>query len=173
MKKIYKMLILLLIAAALAGLYAVIKNADSNEENTVVYINRFSTENVSQISWNNGTENLLFKKSGDSWTYPENTGVTPDSEKINGIVGKIEALTASDEIQNVTDFEQYGLEDPYVVIEVTMSDGNSVKYTVGDYSTFTHQTYIRVGNGTSVFLIDPGFTDDFDLPLKDLEQNAD
>lgn len=160
MKRMYKMLVLGIILVVLTAAYLVVLyfNGKSTEAD---YVNKFDSDTVSEISWNTGESNILFDKTENGWIYPENDEIEIDGTKVDDIVAKISNLTATYKIDDVTDFSQYGFENPYKVIQVTFADGNKAEYIIGDVSALLDERYAMISGQNTVFLIDYQFAESF------------
>ena len=80
----------------------------------------------------------------------------------------IEKITANNKIDNVSNFDQYGLKTPAIVVTITTSDGKQNIVNIGDYSDSTSRYYCRIGNDTTVYLVSSDLHTAFNKSQTDL-----
>lgn len=122
-------------------------------------------DTVTALDWETETASLAFHKDG-SWLYDEDEAFPVSEEKINDLLAEFSDFRAAFIIENVTDFAQYGLDDPVCTIDVTASD-TSYEIQLGDYSSMDSQRYVSIGDG-NVYLAVSDPLDAFDLELSDM-----
>ena len=76
-----------------------------------------SPDNVTALSWEHGEESLAFHRDGD-WRYDEDEYFPVDSGKMAELLNVFEAMSASFIIEEVEDFDQYGMGDPVCILMV-------------------------------------------------------
>lgn len=125
-------------------------------------------DTVSALDWETESASLAFHKDG-SWLYDEDEAFPVSEEKINDLLAQFEDFKAAFIIENVTDFAQYGLDDPVCTIDLTAGD---TAYTIqlGDFSSMDSQRYVSIGDG-NVYLAVTDPLDAFDLSLSDMIAN--
>ena len=77
-------------------------------------------------------------------------------------------LSSDNEITDVTDFTQYGLDSPVMTITITLSDGSTHKLEVGDYNSQISEYYLRVDDADTVYTISSTIYSDFNLTTSNL-----
>lgn len=122
-------------------------------------------DTVSALDWETETASLAFHKDG-SWLYDEDEAFPVSEEKISDLLAEFEDFRAAFVIENVTDFAQYGLDEPVCTIDITTSD-TSYEIQLGDYSSMDSQRYVSIGDG-NVYLAVSDPLDAFDLELSDI-----
>lgn len=120
-------------------------------------------DTVSALDWETESDSLAFHKDG-SWLYDEDEAFPVSEEKINDLLAEFEDFRAAFVIENVTDFAQYGLDEPVCTIDITTSDTN-YEIQLGDYSSMDSQRYVSIGDG-NVYLAVNDPLDAFDLTLE-------
>ena len=112
-------------------------------------------DTVSALDWETETASLAFHKDG-SWLYDEDEAFPVSEEKISDLLAEFEDFRAAFVIENVTDFAQYGLDEPVCTIDITTSD-TSYEIQLGDYSSMDSQRYVSIGDG-NVYLAAVSYT---------------
>lgn len=121
-------------------------------------------EDVMNLSWEDSDGNsLAFEKTEDGWRYEEDENFPVSEEKITQILAHFENYGASFIIEDVTDFGQYGLDEPECTLHLATGDA-AFDVKMGDFSKMDQQRYIEIGDG-NVYLVgeDPLEYVDFSL----------
>ena len=100
------------------------------------------------------------------WTYDADGAFPVDGEAITGLLEYFEALQAAFVIDEVTDYGQYGLEDPLCTIDIAVGE-TEYEIAVGNYSELDYQRYISLGDGR-VYLVNDDPMDYYKLTLDEL-----
>lgn len=171
MKRAKRIYILLGILAAVCILtFAVVKHEEKQENirNSGEVVLEVPTDSVSSLSWECGAETLSFHKE-EQWLYDEDEAFPVDEEKISQLLDLFRQLHAAFIIEDVTDYSQYGLDDPVCRILLSAGEEN-YEITLGDYSTMDSQRYLSLGDG-NVYLVADDPLEYFDISLRDLIDN--
>ena len=171
MKRAKRIYILLgVLAVVCIAAFAVMQYQEQQEiiQNTDEIILEVDAGTVQSLSWEYESETLAFHKDG-TWLYDEDEAFPVDEEKMNALLETFQAFGASFIIHDVTDFAQYGLDDPVCTIDLATEDA-SYEIQLGDYSTMDAQRYVSIGDG-NVYLVQDDPLDTFDVELSDLIDN--
>ena len=169
MKKNKKLYILLSILAGMCIVTFIATNIEKKSEeikNSGENILEIDTDTVKGLSWNITDEkrSLAFHKD-ENWAYDKDTDFPVDNEKIEDALSIFESFAADFIIENVDNFEQYGLEDPQAYISIE-TDDDTYKINIGDYSKMDSERYVSIGDG-NVYLMKEDPMDKFNKELKD------
>lgn len=128
-------------------------------------------DDVTALSWEYTDDedeavSLAFTDGDDGWTYDDDTAFPVDDAKIEELLDQFSAMQAAFVIEDVTDYAQYGLEDPTCTIDITAGD-TDYEILVGNYSELDYQRYISVGDG-KVYLVNNDPMDYYKTTLDDL-----
>ena len=123
---------------------------------------------VSALKWETESASLAFHKD-EGWLYDDDEAFPVSEEKINDLLAEFEDFRAAFIIENVTDFAQYGLDEPVCTIDITTAD-TSYEIQLGDYSSMDSQRYVSIGDG-NVYLAASDPLDAYDLELSDMIAN--
>ena len=169
-KRIY--LLLGVLAAVCVAAFAVLKYEEHKEliQNTDEIILEVDPGTVDTLSWEYEGETLAFHRDEEEhWNYDGDEAFPVDDEKIADLLAQFEAFGAAFIIEEVTDFGQYGLDEPVCTINLAAGE-ESWEILVGDYSAMDEQRYVSIGDG-NVYLVQGDPVDTFDAELKDLIKN--
>ncbi len=138
-----------------------------SESGEVVF--ELPADDATALSWqydDDGSEvSLAFHKDGD-WLYDEDEAFPVDGEKIEELLDVFSELSAAFVIEDVTDYDQYGLENPLCTIDITAGD-TDYEILIGNYSELDYQRYVSVGYG-KVYLVNDDPMDYYKTTLDEL-----
>ena len=165
-----KMLLGLLSVLIVACVVTVlVKNHEEKKEqikNTDEVILSVDTESVTKLSWKYDDASLSFTKNEDTWNYDNDEAFPVDTEKIENLLSDFSELGAAFIIEDVEDYDQYGLEDPTCTIDITAGE-NTYEIKLGAFSTLDEQRYVSTGDG-NVYLVSDDPFEDYEVELKDM-----
>ena len=137
-----------------------IKNSDE-------IILQIPADTVISLSWEYAEEgNLAFHKEEDGWFYDEDEYFPVSEEKVNDILSEFEAFGVTFIIENVTDYSQYGLDEPEMTFHIGTEE-TSYDIKLGAFSTMDQQRYIDISDG-NVYLVSEDPMDYVSASLSDM-----
>ena len=178
--KRYKKLIILggvlvvcLIAVFVVSRINVYKEKISSAVETILTIDE---NDVTALSWSYGDSSLAFHKDTENstedesiWLYDEDDAFPVDELKVSDLLGDFGEFTTEFTIEDVEDYEQYGLDEPMCEITIVAGD-TTYEIKFGDFSKMDEERYVSIGDG-KVYLAAKDPTDDYDIELKDMIQD--
>lgn len=167
-KRIYSLLGVLAVVCVATVFVVQHEEEQENIRNSGEVVLEVDVDSVQSISWENESESLSFHKE-DNWLYDDDSAFPVNEEKINELIGQFEAFSAAFIIEDVTDYSQYGLDDPICTIEMVAGE-ETYEITLGDYSAMDSQRYVSIGDG-NVYLATNDPLDYFDATLSDMILN--
>ncbi len=171
MKKAKRIYILLGVLAAIIVAILVVSRYQSHVEqiqNTKEVILDIDSEEVTALSWDAEGYSYAFYQD-DGWKYEEDENFPVSEEKLDELLDIFSNFEAEFEIENVSDYGQYGLKDPVATIRLTLTDGTTREITLGDFSVLDAERYLCLDGGT-VYLVETDPLESFELELIDLMQ---
>ena len=155
MKRYKRLLILaaILVAACIAT-FALTQYEEEQEQirasDKVIF--QISADTVRSLSWEySGGSSFAFQRTDEGWKYQEDEAFPVSEAKILGILEHFEEYSVTFVITEVTDFAQYGLDDPEAVLHLTTAE-RSYDIKMGAFSKMDEQRYIDIGDG-NVYLV--------------------
>lgn len=142
------------------------ENGDSAEADTEA--SEESTEESTEGSTEESTEDSSTEDSTE-----DESGYEVNSGTANQILEKLASLSCTNEINSVTDMEQYGLDEPVMTVTLTMTDGTVHTVEVGDLNSMITAYYIRVDDGNTVYTMSTSNYSLFNKVDTDVAQEAD
>ncbi len=167
-KNIY-ILFVILIVISIATL--VVSNIEEKKEDIKTggeVVLEIDPDTVTNLSWTISKNTLSFTKD-ESWLYDDDNNYPLDETKINNLLNVFKSFTSTYVIENVEDYDQYGLSSPMCTINITTEDKT---YTIklGDESKMDKQRYVDIGDG-NVYLTASDPYDSYDIELNSLMLN--
>ena len=124
--------------------------------------------NVASLAWTSGEGEYAFHKDG-TWLYDADEAFPVSAEALEELLAPFSSFNAAFVIRDVTDYAQYGLEEPECTIEIGTADA-SYTIALGDMSAVDDQRYVSIGDG-NVYLAVTDPMDAFAVELSDLIDN--
>ncbi|MCD8115872.1 MAG: DUF4340 domain-containing protein [Oscillospiraceae bacterium] len=127
-------------------------------------------DDVISLFWtySESTVNLTYDEDAEEWVNADDETCPIDQSAVEALITAVSTTTASQEVTDVEDFEQYGLDEPTLTVEASTAD-NTVSYAVGSTS-LTGEYYVRIDGGTSVYTESGLLAGAFQVQIDDLLQ---
>lgn len=174
-KKRMRMIAAVLILAALAVIYVLVLRADFNaeepeeeEEITALTIDRADIR-YAQIENSYGT--LRFAYDGETWTSEDDPSFGLNQDSMDALFNRLNPLTAARDLGEGEETEglaAYGLEDPSVVITVTLEEGQEYTIRLGAEAS-DGSLYFMTSESDHIYTGDSYLATAFDFELSDME----
>ena len=128
---------------------------------------RIPTDTVQSLSWEySGGDSLAFYKTDDGWKYQDDEAFPVSEEKVMAILENFAEYGVTFVISDVTDYAQYGLDDPEAILHLATGE-QSFDIKMGAFSKMDEQRYIDIGDG-NVYLVKEDPIEYIDSSLSDL-----
>jgi hypothetical protein len=164
--KLYRnAIILLIVAALLAGVYVIVKDKKSDSEpaadKNTIKIFDLDTDKMVEMTIDNGQDKLVFAKKtvkeDDNekkiWEILSPKDLKIDESKVSSIATNISSLVAEKIIEEEAgDISIYGLDKP-VLISVKMDDGTLKTLEIGNETPTKSGYYVKVKDEKKVYTI--------------------
>lgn len=124
--------------------------------------------NVASLAWTSGEAEYAFHKD-ETWIYDADEAFPVSAEALEELLAPFSSFNAAFVVRDVTDYAQYGLEEPECTIEIGTADA-SYTIALGDMSAMDDQRYVSIGDG-NVYLAVSDPMDAFAVELSDLIDN--
>lgn len=174
MKKQSKQLMILLVILVFVivgyfGLqkYYQVQNEKQNEETRTILID-VARDDITAFTFDYEGQTYSLEKKEDIWYYTEDNSIEINQNRILAMLNGVSPLYAEQEIANVTDMAQYGLDNPSKTITIQTETGS---YTVeaGAYNSFHSVYYLRFPGENTVYTVKAQSITTFDRDMEDLK----
>lgn len=137
-----------------------IKNSDE-------IILKVAKEEVKTLSWECSTGSFAFHRDeSGAWLYDADEAFPVDQEKIGKLLEQFQEFGVSFVIEEVEDWDQYGLKDPACTVRME-TEGSSFEILLGGYSSMDSQRYVSVGDGNA-YLVKKDPLSSFEIEISDM-----
>jgi len=155
MKRYNKVFILLAVVVVIGiATFALTQYENEQEKikNTDEVILQIPSDSVTALSWEYEKDSsLAFHKGENGWLYDEDEAFPVSEEKVMKILDHFEDFAATFIIEDVTDYSQYGMDDPECTLTITTAE-KTYNIKLGAFSKMDEQRYVDIGDG-NVYLV--------------------
>lgn len=166
--KIIRLYILLgILVVACIATFAISRHEEEKEliKNSDEIILTLDSDSVTALSWEYNDTTLSFHKD-ETWLYDDDEAFPVDEEKIAALLEQFQEFGVSFIIEEVTDYSQYGLDEPTCTISITAGEEN-YEIELGAYSTMDSERYVSIGDG-NVYLVTHDPMEDYEVEISNL-----
>ena len=166
------LLLTLLLVLLLGATAAVLKLAPQEVEkeestNEGVEILTLKEEDASAINWTVGNQTFSMSKDGEDWVLDSDPAFPLDQTHMENIFLDLGGLLSYNTLENVTDWAEYGLDEPSAIIHVEDADKKLVTIHLGDPAPMDSLRYLSLGDG-KVYLVSNAILNNYRVTLDDL-----
>ena len=155
MKRYKRILVMLgVLAVACIATFALTRYEEKQEQirTSDAVILEIPADSVTTLSWEYAAGgSLAFDKTEEGWEYQEDAAFPVSEAKVSAILAEFESFGVTFIIEDVTDYSQYGLDEPEATVHLTTDEG-SWDIKLGDFSKMDEQRYVDIGDG-NVYLV--------------------
>lgn len=173
MKRRMKMALMLGALVVLLGGYAFVNrmgNTTEVSETEGVFPLWAEGSEVTSLSWEKDGVVYAFQKDEDGWMREGDDSFPVNQTVLSRLAERIESLTASRELTDISDLADYGLSDAAFAVTAKDSGGGAVTYRLGDATPFEDGYYMSVSSSESLYVVESSMESAFDLSLTELAQ---
>lgn len=140
------------------------RNQAESEKITAIEID---SSTVTSFSYQmDGTE-LVFEKESDTWYYQPDHSIPIDQDAVTAMLSVVKKVTASEELKDVENQAEYGLDQPSNVLKFYTEDGEET-VTLGMKNEITGQYYLTGSKSDSIYLTDTDVSSSFGKTIEEL-----
>lgn len=175
MKRQQKQLILLIaMLVLLAGGYFGIRQYNKAQANktsldTNIPMTTVSGEDIVKISYDYEGVTYSMEKDGDTWYDASDRSRKLTQYSITAMASNLAGLKATQQIENVTDLNQYGLTEGYRTISFETAS-ESYTFYLGDQNAITEEYYLCKPSESTVYTVGATLANRFNYTLEDLTE---
>lgn len=154
MKRMKKLLLLLAVLALILGATFAATKLDPEyeaEEDTSAVIFTVDADSVTNLGWDY-SEKISFTRSEDSWICDQDAAFPVDTDYLDTMLETLAEIRSSRTIENVEDWDQYGLEIP--VCTVTVTTDTTTTLSIGLETSIGGERYFSIGDGNAYLVAD-------------------
>lgn len=170
-QKLQLIIIIVLLVALIAGYFGLrhYNKAEENKEATDTYTALSLDDTaITDIKVTSAESSYELAKEDSTWVLTSDKTVNIDQDMVTTMLSNVNSITANDKIDDVTDYDQYGLKDADISIVLTNSDGSSKTILIGDYCDSESRYYCRIDDDTTVYLVAGALRSAFEKTVADI-----
>lgn len=174
---IFLLVILLILAAAIPGVRYLTerqkeKSAEEEraEQESKILIDT-AYEDLVRFSYDYEGVNYSFEKAEDTWHATDDPERNLKEDSIKNILSGVTPLYIQQTIENVTDFSQYGLDQPERTITFETASASYILH-VGDYNSLTGTYYVSMPSESRVYVVEQTVITRFNRTYEDVTETA-
>ncbi len=144
-------------------------NAEEAESTESVSFVSVSSGDVAKLTWSYDDKEYTLEKGEDgSWIWTDDKDFALEQDTVNDMASAISNITASRKLTDVTDYAQYGLDEPDSRISFETADGETIEILTGDLNEVSGEYYARRADDYSVYLVTGEYLDYFECGADEL-----
>lgn len=178
MKKSVRLIIIVMIVAALAAAYILVLNINKKsvaEETTAaetITIDTYDADSIKKITVESGENSFEFEYTGGKWVYGGDPEYPLRQSAVKTMVTAIADVTAVTEINpEAGELADYGLEAPQIVIKAVDDNGEEHVYNIGDLNSFNGNYYLNASDRANIWMVKPEFYNSFNITVPSITEN--
>ena len=126
-------------------------------------------EDVLKFSYDYEGKNYAFEKTEDTWYAAEDHTQNIREYSMENILSGVTPLFVQQTIEDVTDFSQYGLDQPERTITFETASASYILY-VGDYNSLTGTYYVSLPSEARVYVVEQTVITRFNQTYEDVTE---
>lgn len=173
MKRGMKMALMLGALVVLLGGYALVnrmENTTEVSETEGAFPLWAEGSDVTSLSWEKDGVAYAFQKGEDGWRREGDDSFPVNQTVLSRLAERIEGLTATRELTDISDLADYGLSDAAFAVTAKGADGGAVTYRLGDATPFEDGYYMSASSSEALYVVESSMESAFDLSLTELAQ---
>ena len=174
MKKSVKLIIAVVALLLAFGVYWIVQNkAPKDELKQTEFITTADSEDIYKYAYTKDGQVYSFTcDSKDGWSYDGDSKFNLDSAKLSVVVQNLWKTSISRTLTDVDDasFAEFGLAEPAGEISITMKDGTTEVFHIGNTNSTAGAVYLYKDDDTStVYLVSTDILSAYNKDLSSLE----
>ncbi|MCQ2565353.1 MAG: DUF4340 domain-containing protein [Clostridia bacterium] len=174
MKRGIKLLVLLLVLGLLGGCNLLLSKQESAEDEETAAADEaypilsIAAAKIEEMSWvcNGRTDVFDFSHRNGAWEYIPDTAKEPDNDYISSLADIFATFNAYRELEMPEDLSLYGLDQPYLTVDLKTADGDFT-FTFGNMTSVSGRRYCTIGDG-KVYTVSSSAASAFNYDLGDI-----
>lgn len=138
-------------------------------EGSVSPIISFDAGSLANISFLRADEHYSFSSFNGFWILDSSPELSISQDFMNSLALILSSVTPILSINSPADLSAYGLDEPSATVQLTLFDGETIKFYIGDRNSRTLDYYIRLDDTPSmVYLVDYSIGKSFEYSLEEI-----
>lgn len=156
----------------LIGVYVFLtvnEGKEESEEEPKYIVNAMSLDEITGFSYTYQGEEISMENADGVWQDANDSTRELIQEDVEDMLTQALSIYGNQEIIDVTDFSQYGFDEPMKTMTLKSENGSTV-FEIGSVNEITGDYYIRKVGDTKVYTVGSSLYYNFEQSLEDLTQ---
>jgi len=132
----------------------------------------FKPDDVTAVSLVYSDHEIVLKKSGEDWRLAKPLDAAADSTTVKNLINAIAEAEVKKTFDNASDLTQYGLDQPFAKVTVTLKDKELPTILIGKSTPVGYSAYAKKADEPKVLLTTSAFRSGMDKKVKDLRDKT-
>jgi hypothetical protein len=164
--------VLILLLIGLGAYVYWVEVPKSQEEAKKKTILDFKPDDVTAVSLAYSDREVVMKKSGEDWRLTKPLDAAADSTTVKNLINAIAEAEVKKTFDDASDLAQYGLDQPFAKVTVTVKDKELPTILVGKSTPVGYSAYAKKADEPKVLLTTSAFRSGMDKKVKDLRDKT-
>jgi hypothetical protein len=164
--------VLILLLIGLGAYVYWVEVPKSQEEAKKKTILDFKADDVTGVSLAYPDREIVMKKSGKDWRLTKPLDAAADSTTVKNLIAAIAEAEVKKTFDNASDLAQYGLDQPFAKVTVTLKDKELPTILIGKSTPVGFSAYAKKADAPQVLLTTSAFRSGMDKKVKDLRDKT-
>lgn len=175
-KQRIQLILIVIVLILLIGGYFWVKNmntqkeADKKNESSAVSVTNVVQDDVTEMEYLKDGKTITLIREGTLWYDKEDKGITLQQSDINTMLSYACSISTETVIEQPQELSEYGLDNLYNTISLTLKDSSVVQIMIGDYLSISGEYYAMTSGDSMVYTIPSYYVSAFDKSIEDLTQ---
>lgn len=176
-QKIQLIVLLIVLIACIGGYfgasaYSKKKQAEEEKEESYTALALGEDAEITGITVSGAEASYALVKEDDTWKFADNADAKVTESSVTTMTEDLAKITGDNEIADVTDLAQYGLDDPQLTIQFTLSDGTGHTVKIGDKNSTISRYYLQIDDSATVYTVTSTLYSTFNKTVEDLTDTS-
>jgi len=178
MTKPSKLIILLLVLAALVGSYIFIssrpkENTKAQQDSEKIELSKLDESKITKMTLSSNTDNLVFEKKDNAWTMPDHPEMKLDQDAINALAKSFSGLYSDRMVsEDPNEFHNFGLKTPAFTATAVVEGGGETTLYIGNKTPQGNAYYAMLKDISKVYTIPAEDGRHFSYTLSDVRDKS-
>ena len=140
---------------------------ESEPEYTALALSEEDEVTALKVSNENGNFELTKNEDG-TWILKSDETVNIDQDTVDSMVELVSTITSDKVVDGADSLSDYGLDEPSITIEITLSDGSAHNIILGDYNSAAYTYYLMVDDISTIYTVTSSINSKFTFTVDDI-----
>ena len=130
------------------------KKQQEEEAAETIQVTDFEIADVVAFFYTSADLVVSFELDGETWKNTADESLEIDTEKIESFLENFNAIESNNQISDIENMADFGLEEPMSSITFQFTDSESLTCTVGEYNDVMSVYYFKTNESDTIYTVD-------------------